>query len=296
MARCCTGCRTFLFPSNCLRVLIILSLCARGMTCFSQTAPKGSLFIIGGGDRPMAMMEKMIKTADLGPDEYIMVLTMSSANPDTSYHYIKKDLQALCNNPVIKMQLSRNSGRQPAVLDSIRRAGLLYITGGVQSRFMDSISGTGAAEAIQAAYRSGAMVAGTSAGAAVMSREMITGNQIRADTIYEGTVDRMVHGNIEISRGLGLLENTIIDQHFVVRSRYNRLLTVLHQYPAKTVIGIDESTAIIVRGNRVEVAGEGQVVVVRGPGKIRTGTGRRIGFRSARLDICLEGDRFKIKP
>lgn len=277
-------------------VVTILALLVSVMACLSQSAPKGSLFIIGGGVRPMSMMEKMIKTADLDPGEYIVVLTMSSANPDTSYHYIKKDLQALCRNPILKMQLTRTSARQPAVLDSIRRAGLLYITGGVQSRFMDSISGTGVAEAIQVAYRSGAMVAGTSAGAAVMSREMITGNQIRADTIYEGTVDRMVQGNIEISRGLGLLENAIIDQHFVVRSRYNRLFTVLHQYPVKTVIGIDESTSIIVRGNRVEVVGEGQVVVVGRPGKIRTGTGRRIGFRSARLDICLEGDHFKIKP
>ena len=277
-------------------VLTGLALMISGMACYSQSVAKGSLFIIGGGDRPMAMMEKMLETADLGPDDYVIVLTMSSANPDTSYHYIKNDLQVLCTNPILKMQLTRTSARKPAVLDSIRRAGLLYITGGVQSRFMDSISGTGVAEAIHAAYRSGAMVAGTSAGAAVMSREMITGNQIRADTIYEGTVDRMVQGNIEISRGLGLLENAIIDQHFVVRSRYNRLFTVLHQYPAKTVIGIDESTSIIVRGNRVEVVGEGQVVVVRRPGKIRTGTGRRIGFRSARLDICLEGDHFKIKP
>ncbi|HNR05708.1 MAG TPA: cyanophycinase [Saprospiraceae bacterium] len=277
-------------------VLNALILAALTVTGSSQSGPKGSLFIIGGGDRPMAMMEKMLKTADLGPGKNILVLTMASANPDTSYHYIKKDLQVLCANPVLKMQLTRVSARQPAVLDSIRCAGLLYITGGVQSRFMDSIAGTGVAEAIHAAYRSGAMIAGTSAGAAVMSRVMITGNQIRGDTLYEGAVDRMAEGNIETSTGLGLLEQVIIDQHFIVRSRYNRLFTLLHQYPAKVVIGIDESTAILVHGRRAEVTGEGQVVVARRPVKIRTGPGRKIGFRSARLDVCLEGDRFKIKP
>lgn len=276
-----------------LNALILAAVTATGS---SQSGPKGSLFIIGGGDRPMAMMEKMLKTADLGPGKNILVLTMASANPDTSYHYIKKDLQVLCANPVLKMQLTRVSARQPAVLDSIRRAGLLYITGGVQSRFMDSIAGTGVAEAIHDAYRSGAMIAGTSAGAAVMSRVMITGNQIRGDTLYEGAVDRMAEGNIETSTGLGLLEQVIIDQHFIVRSRYNRLFTLLHQYPAKVVIGIDESTAILVHGRRAEVTGEGQVVVARRPVKIRTGPGRKIGFRSARLDVCLEGDRFKIKP
>ena len=281
-----------LFPG----ILNTLILVAGVVTASSQSGPKGSLFIIGGGDRPKAMMEKMIKTAELAPGKNILILTMASANPDTSYHYINKDLQMICTNPVLKMQLTRARARQPAVLDSIRRAGLVYITGGVQSRFMASIAGTGVAEAIQAAYRSGAMIAGTSAGAAVMSRIMIPGNQIRGDSLYEGAVDRMTAGNIETRTGLGLLEQAIIDQHFIVRSRYNRLFTLLHQYPAKTVIGIDESTALIVRGRRAEVTGEGQVVIARRPEKLRTGKGRKIGFRSARLDICLEGDRFKIKP
>ena len=104
--------------------------------------------------------------------------------------------------------------------------------------------------AIQTAYKNGATIAGTSAGAAMMSHYMITGNQLLDDTSYASTFPKLWNNNLEIKEGLSLLDSAIIDMHFIARSRYNRLLTAIAKYPTLPCIGIDEGTAIIVHGNR----------------------------------------------
>lgn len=258
-----------------------------------QPTSAGKLFIIGGGDRPEAMMKKMVAAAGLQPRDHIAILTMSSASPDTSYYYIREDLRPHCTNTISKLHFTRENTGNRVMLDSLKKARLIFITGGVQSRFMNVVFNTPVMEAIHHAYANGATIAGTSAGAAVMSQEMITGNQIREDTLYDGSFDRLVSGNIELQPGLGLLTRAIIDQHFVVRGRYNRLLTVLSQFPDKVGIGIDEATAILVNGNEAEVIGESQVIVVRRPQKVKAVKGMKISFKNASLSIYTDGERFR---
>ncbi|MBL0110935.1 MAG: cyanophycinase [Saprospiraceae bacterium] len=257
-------------------------------------AQHGSLFIIGGGDRPPSLMRTMIDAAELSSRDHIVILTMSSADPDTSYYYILQDLQPFCQQVIAKLQFAMENAQDKTMLDSLRSAKLIFITGGVQSRFMDVVLNTPIYTAIHEAYDRGAMIAGTSAGAAVMSREMITGEQWRADTLYSGAVDRMVRDNIQIAQGLGLLTSAIIDQHFVKRSRYNRLLTVLNQYPGKTCIGIDEETAILVKGHTARVYGESQVIVMKNPRGTTYSKDKKLRMEKATLSILTEGDRFKL--
>jgi len=271
--------------------LIALSFFTTGL---AQSSPKGNLFIIGGGDRPVAMMKKMIDAARFRPGDYVAILTMSSANPDTSFYYIKEDLRPHCSNTISKLHFTKSNVNDPLMLDSLKKARLIFITGGVQSRFMNVVLNTPVFDAIHQAYQMGATVAGTSAGAAVMSKEMITGSQIRADTLYDGSFDRIEKGNVEIKPGLGLLTNAIIDQHFIVRSRYNRLLTILSHYPEKTCIGIDEATAILVNGNEAEVVGESQVIVVRNPQQVKSVNGKTVSFKNANLSIYTNGEKFKL--
>jgi len=271
--------------------LIALSFFTTGL---AQSSPKGNLFIIGGGDRPVAMMKKMIDAARFRPGDYVAILTMSSANPDTSFYYIKEDLRPHCSNTISKLHFTKSNVNDPLMLDSLKKARLIFITGGVQSRFMDVALNTPVFGAIHYAYQMGATIAGTSAGAAVMSKEMITGSQIRADTLYDGSFDRIEKGNVEIKPGLGLLTNAIIDQHFIVRSRYNRLLTILSQYPEKICIGIDEATAILVSGNKAEVVGESQVIVVRNPQQVKSVNGKTVSFKKANLSIYTNGEKFKL--
>ena len=149
-------------------------------------------------------------------------------------------------------------------------------------------------DAIHAAYQNGATIAGTSAGAAVISREMITGNELIGDTVYHETFRKLQYNNLDIKEGLGLLDSAIIDQHFIVRSRYNRLLSALAAFPSYPCIGIDEATAIIVQGNNVLVTGEGQVIVLTKPKDLQIKKGL-IKMKDAQFSIYTAGDQFSLR-
>ena len=139
----------------------------------------------------------------------------------------------------------------------------------------------------------GAMVAGTSAGAAVMSLVMITGNELKHPD-YASTFRNIEADNIETKTGLGMLRTAIIDQHFVKRSRHNRLISAVIEYPEMLCIGIDESTAILVRNNKAEVIGESQVLVYSNPMKSKKVKDGKLGAQGLQLDIYLPGNTFEI--
>lgn len=255
---------------------------------------EGSLFIIGGGTRSPELIGSMLETANLKPDEFILILPMASAEPEESAAYITAQLKAAgASNPIHVMDFRQVSPEDPERIDSVRQAGLIYIPGGDQSRFMASIEDTTLLYVILQAYNKGACIAGTSAGAAVMSRWMITGTQLSGDTTYQETFDRLQDSNIEFKAGLGLTE-AIIDQHFIKRSRYNRLFSALAAHPELPCIGIDESTAIIVRGRQVQVVGEHQVVVATEPKGLGVSPKGRITFEDIHLQVLADGDRFQL--
>ena len=257
-------------------------------------AEKGKLFIIGGGDRPPALMKSLANTAALGKNDYAVVLPMSSAEPDTSFYYFKADWITVSDKPMVNFNFITTTVNDKNRLDSLKKAKLIFITGGDQDRFMKIVANTAVYAAIHYAYQHGATIAGTSAGAAVMSKYMITGNAF-SDTVYRATFRSLISNNIEFKTGLGLISNAIIDQHFVVRSRYNRLLSALAQYPSNTCIGIDEATAIIVRGNVIKVSGEGQVIVIKKPKQLKFTASKLIKFTDISFSIFTDGDEFLIR-
>ncbi|MBS1730684.1 MAG: cyanophycinase [Bacteroidetes bacterium] len=263
---------------------------------FGQTTnlPEGNLFIIGGGERPDSLMIDLLKTAQLNAKDYIVVLPMSGAEPDTSFFYFKEQMSTLCKNTIANLNFTKEKAHDKTWLDSLRKAKLIFITGGDQSRFMSIVLNTPIYTAIHEAYQKGATISGTSAGAAVMSKFMITGNQLVGDTSYSATFDRIWSNNIEFSQGLGLLDSIIIDQHFIVRSRYNRLLSALYAYPNFTCIGIDESTAIIFHKKRITVAGKSQVLVFSNMEDQKAVKGL-IKFSDIHLSIYTSGDSFLCK-
>ena len=256
--------------------------------------PKGSLFIIGGGDRPPSLIKSLLTTAGLNQDDYIVVLPMSSEEPDTSYYYFKEDIAPACSNKIVNFNFTKDNVTNKQWLDSLVHAKLIFITGGDQERFMNVVLHTPVYEAIHTAYDNGSIIAGTSAGAAVMSKQMITGKEF-SDTTYRATFRRLHEKNIEIKEGLGLLDNAIIDQHFIVRSRYNRLLSALAKYPTLPCIGIDEVTAIVVHGNRVKVTGESQVFVFKDPRGLKITSDELIKLTDMQVSIYTKGDEFLLK-
>lgn len=278
--------------------LIFFFYCIFFFSSFAQetsTAPAGNLFIIGGGNRSPELIKQMIATAQLASKDYIAILPMASAEPDSSFYYIKKDLQMVCSNTIAYLNFTQSNINNRKWLDSLQHAKLIFITGGDQSRFMKAVMHTPVYDAIHKAYNAGATIAGTSAGAAVISRYMITGNQLTSDTVYHETFDKLRINNIEFEEGLGLLDSVIIDQHFIVRSRYNRLVSALAQHPSFTCIGIDEATAIVVHRRKITVAGEGQVVLIKNPDHLNITANGLIKFNDLQISIFPAGDSFDLK-
>ncbi|MBE0661583.1 MAG: cyanophycinase [Bacteroidales bacterium] len=256
--------------------------------------PKGKLFIIGGGKRPPGMVQRMVQEAGLEQDGHIVILTMASSEPDTSAFYAAKQFIDQGISHIADFRFSGDEEPSAERLDSLRSASLIYITGGDQNRFMEIVTGTSVEEAIKTCYNNGGMLAGTSAGAAVMSEKMITGNELKKSD-YRETFRTIEANNIELGRGLGFLTTAIVDQHFVWRSRHNRLITAVIEHPELIGIGIDEATAILVKGNTAEVIGESQVLVYENADKSSTiNEDEKLGARYLRLRVLLPGETFRL--
>ncbi len=269
--------------------------CLAVLMANAQNTAKGNLFIIGGGERSDALMKQMLDVSSLKGNDYIIVLPMASEIPDTGFNFLSKQLKKLSNGVVIKnFNFSKHDVKDKKWIDSLAGAKLIYILGGDQNRFMKVVLGTPIYTAVHQAYKNGATIAGTSAGAAVMSKHMITGSHL-IDTAAKDGFNKLWDKNIEFAEGLGLLQHTIIDQHFIKRNRYARLISSLAAHPDMVCIGIDESTAIIVRGARATIAGESQVIRIANPKNLQTVKGL-IKFNRAEFGIYTAGDVIPIKP
>lgn len=279
------------------RILAIWLLAAIAGGCSRQQMQQedetqGTLFIMGGGEREDSLMQIMLAAADWKNGPFITVITLPSTW-DSTFLVISEQLQRLSGRHCVRFDSA--ALHQTARLDSLSQSGVIFISGGDQSRMMRLIAGTSVADRIRTAYRAGAVIGGTSAGASVMSRRMITGNQLR-DTVYQPTFPVLQHQNIDLQPGLGLLDSVIIDQHFVVRSRYNRLLSALLDNPDYQCVGIDENTALLVQGRLARVVGESQVVVLRRPMGIHRGPNGLLGVDDVWLSVLLPGQSFEILP
>ena len=258
---------------------------------FSQNT-KGKLFIIGGGSRPDFLVDRMIKEAGLKSGETVAIFPHASEEQDSSFYYAKQQFEKR-NLKALDCAFKKDEKLSPSKLDSLKTAKLIYIGGGDQVRFMEIInSNPEVKNLLKSAYQNGKMIAGTSAGAAVMSEVMITGNQLKYKD-YENTFDNIEIKNVETKQGLGFIKTAVIDQHFVVRSRYNRLLSLIIENPTYKGIGIDEGTAILVKNGSVEVVGRAQVIVFKNPKQSKKLNGDKLGAQGITLDIYLNGEKFK---
>ncbi|MFP4018889.1 MAG: cyanophycinase [Bacteroidales bacterium] len=255
---------------------------------------EGNLFIIGGGKKPAAMLQDLADISGINEEGYTVVLPMSGSSPDSSGMWIKEDLKKVGVSNIHIFNLQTEDEMTTEKLDSVKNAGMIYLTGGSQKRFMEIAHNTPLTEAIQNAYKSGATIAGTSAGAAVMSKKMITGDELKHPE-YTGNFRTIEANNIVIEPGLGLLDNVIVDQHFIERMRMNRLISAVLENPEQLGIGIDESTAILVKDKEAEVYGVGQVLVLKNTEKESKVKDGLLSGKNLEMSIYLPGESFKIK-
>ena len=279
-----------LFKRTYYKIIIVASMLFPSVPLMAQ---KGSLFIIGGGTRSPELIKSLVKTASMKANDYIIVLPMATAEPEASFDAISKQLAQASNNAIGSLNFNSGNVNDKKWLDSLSGARLIYIVGGDQTKFMQVVVNTPVYQAIHKAYQNGATVAGTSAGAAVMSKQMITGTQLK-DTVYKETFNKLWTENIEFEEGLGLLDSAIIDQHFLKRSRFNRLISALAAYPKYDCIGIDEGTAIIVHQKQVTIAGVSQVIRIAKPKNLKVTEKGLIKMDDMQFNLYTAGDQFNL--
>jgi cyanophycinase len=148
------------------------------------------------------------------------------------------------------------------LIAAVQRATAVFMTGGNQVKLATLMVGTPLGAAILAAHRRGALIAGTSAGASILSAHMVSFGS-------GGATPKFRIG--QVSQGLGLLDDVIVDQHFTQRNRFGRLLALIASNPAQLGVGIDEDTAAIFRPDGLlEVKGRGVVTIVDGSDVVTT--------------------------
>ena len=219
-------------------------------------ASRGPIVPIGGAEAKTGTRDILARVLALagGADARVVVIPTASELPDTGDRYAKlfSDLGA-AHVDVLDIT-EREHARVPAAVETVERATAVFMTGGNQLRLSTILGGTPLAQAVRRRNATGTVVAGTSAGAAVMPEHMIASGATGPTPTYE---------SVTLAPGMGLTNRLVIDQHFRQRDRLGRLLTAVSYNPFATGVGIDEDTALVLGPDNVfEVIGSGTVTVV----------------------------------
>jgi cyanophycinase len=216
-----------------------------------------SLLVIGGAEDKVGyalVLRRFVRLAG-GRKARIVVIPTASAFPDEVFKTYATVFSRLGAPEIVAVDpSSRPDAAAEALVQAIDDATGVFMTGGNQLKLSQRFVGTPLAEAVRRAHARGAVVAGTSAGASVMSQFMIS---LGAD----GATPRQRTG--QLTSGLGLLPGVIVDQHFDQRARYGRLMSMVAGSPNLLGMGIDEDTAAEIRdGRNLTVLGAGAVFIV----------------------------------
>jgi cyanophycinase len=211
-----------------------------------ESVKPGSLVIVGGGNITDSIRDRFMALAGGKAAKLVIIPTASSAADvraeDEGYlepwrKYSPSALSLLHTR-------SRQKADDPAFVKPIAEATAVWFGGGDQVELVKPYRGTAVEREFKALLKRGGVIGGTSAGAAVMSDVMIEGGNPKA----------------QVGRGFGFVTNAVFDQHFLRRSRVNRLLGVLAERPRLIGLGIDEGTAFILTGEEWSVVGRSYVL------------------------------------
>ncbi|HEV2641178.1 MAG TPA: cyanophycinase [Candidatus Elarobacter sp.] len=221
-------------------------------------ASSAPVILIGGATTPNGRaLGAFVELAHGREGGRIVALTSASGNPAASARAWHRDfLAAGCHNVEIPIVATRAQARDERVAAALHAADGIFLGGGDQVKLVSIVGGTLAGDAIRDAHARGIVVGGSSAGAAALAKTTLAGNETDE------------HGQLVeqyIGPGLGLVSHpTIIDTHFSQRRRLYRLFVALAEYPELMGLGVDEDTALVIRGNQGAVCGAGGVTFVDG--------------------------------
>jgi cyanophycinase len=212
---------------------------------------KGSLIIVGGGGMPKVIFDRFFEAAG-GRDAKIVVVP--TAGSDADYDESTSSVKMFKRAGATNVHLLHT--HDPKVADSdefvavLSDAKAVWFGGGRQWRLADAYLGTKTEVAFHDVLKRCGVIGGSSAGATIQASYLVRGAP-------EGNHIMMAPGH---ERGFGYIRNCAIDQHLLARKRENDMLPVIRKHPHLLGIGIDESTALFVRGNTAEVIGKSKVL------------------------------------
>jgi cyanophycinase len=259
--------------------------------------PKGHLFIIGGGERPDSLMSRFLDLAG-GGKARVLVIPFSGSDMDDSGNFQVEQFERIGCEYAGYIKCTKEEVDSPDNLARLDGITAVFFSGGDQNKHTEYLLGTQFLEKIRRIYKDGGVVGGSSAGAAVMSKIMITGKESLEGKDGGGDFKVIKAGNVQTAEGFGFITSAIIDQHFIIRKRQNRLISLVIENPGLKGVGIDESTAIIVAPDgECTVAGESGVMLFENS-SMKANNGKKAGdYLSAcsiSLSILLKGEKFKL--
>jgi cyanophycinase len=238
--------------------------------------PRGKLIIIGGSEHKGDGDEKARDRRDSNPDfmeQEILRRIIDECNPkartieiiptasgipeEVGDDYMEAFKNLDCADAGVLDIRTREDANDTKILQRLKKAGAILFSGGDQLRLSTVLGGTEALDIIYDRYlNNDFVIAGTSAGAMVMSNSMI----------IEGRGEEaFFKGNLRITSGFSFIGGVIIDTHFIKRGRFGRLAQAVAINPSCVGIGLEEDTAVVVeKGYMLEAIGSGNVIIIDG--------------------------------
>ncbi|SDZ29501.1 cyanophycinase [Micromonospora pattaloongensis] len=248
----------------------------------SERGP-GRVVAIGGAERSRAggdaILRRFVELSGGAAGRVVVVATASSEPDVVEANYLGL-LTAMGAGQVRALRLeTRDQANADDAVQALIEATGVFFTGGDQARVAEMLRGTRVDSVLHTRLGTGELtLAGTSAGAAMMSGTMI---------IDGGREGGIAARSVRIAAGLQFLPGVLIDMHFAERGRLDRLLSAVALYPHALGLGIDEDTAIVAEGSRFEVIGTGGVTVIDGGCATTIRTAEYDGKPPAMLGVCL---------
>ncbi|MFC4425150.1 cyanophycinase [Deinococcus navajonensis] len=253
---------------------------------------RGTLVIIGGHEAKKGNRDILRQVARLSGGDRLVIATVASHTREGYFESYQEGFSGMDVGELTELYVDeRDEATDPKTLERLEGASGVFFSGGDQLRITSLIAQTPLEERIREIYDEGGVIAGTSAGASVMCETMmVTG---RSEETYRV-------GELQMAPGLAFIRGVIIDQHFAERGRMGRLLGAVAQNPRVLGIGIDEDTAIVVRGDSFDVIGSGGVYVADGSAITHSNvaearTGDTLSLHGVTLHVLSAGDRFDLQ-
>ena len=266
--------------------------------------PKGKLFAVGGAERKRANIPETSLRAKLkvlgrlleemkGTASRLEVIPTASAIPNIiAPEYLEVFRDMGCESVGILNIRTMRQADKKEYLERLRAADGVLFTGGDQAKIASALLGTQFLEILKHRYHTEPdfVICGTSAGAMMMSEVMIYGGQ---------SGEALMTGQARLSRGLGLMTNSIVDSHFTERSRFGRLAAAVAQNDSLVGIGLGEDTGVIVREARfLEVVGSG-IVCLYEPYNLShnsaSAVAQPLSFTGMRFSLLAQGQNYDLQ-